>query len=99
MHVPICVLCGAFSHVTACAPLHAVRQQKLKKKQTWITLFSWRFNYVIESMKSSITNLSGHFIYCPNGQMDMERAGLPVAVTFSAFVIFFFPFFSALKKK
>lgn len=46
------------------------------KRMICITLFSWRFNYAIEKMKSSISILHPLFIYCPSGQMDMEKARL-----------------------
>lgn len=41
-------------------------------------------------MRSSFTILSLHFIYCLSGQMDMERASLPIGVTFSAQISNFF---------
>lgn len=45
-------------------------------------------------MKSSITILALHFICCPSGQMDMERARLPVSVTLGALI--FLAFFNSI---
>lgn len=59
----------------------------------WITLFSRKFNYVIESMKSSITIFALHFIYRLSGQMDMERARRAASVTFGAPICLAFLFF------
>lgn len=91
MHIPLRVIrrVWTLSQVMACPPSGKKNNKKsshCRERLIWITLYSWRFNYVIESMKSPITILSLHFIYCPSGQMDMERARLPVSLTFSAFL-------------
>lgn len=91
-HIPFRVIrhVWTLSQVMACPPLGKKTTTKksshCRERLIWITLYSWRFNYVIESMKSPITILSLHFIYCPSSQMDMERARLPVSLTFSAFL-------------